>query len=282
MLAAARVEHLVYPYTVAVTPGVSTYRMPTRSAGGTLRDVVWLDAAGNPWPLTQISSDQVLTVGAVSQQGTPGYYYLRNYDVVLVPVPNVAGTLSMPYYARPNRLVLPDTESMLVASATYTGTGPYTLTLEVPEPPAGMGTLFSYTPYDVVAGEPGFATLLGAVVGVLSDNDPAPWTFTLTGLASQLPTVAAGDYLCLAGQAPVPQCPVELFGLLAVRGARRALKAVGDDRWQALADDVGELEDKARDWLTTRVAGDTQQAGGQIGQSGLVAGRGLWGVMGFG
>ena len=268
MLAAARVEHLVYAYSTTVVSGTAAYRLPSRAAGGTLRDVVYLDTSGNQQPLTQLSSDQAREIGNTSTTGTPHSYYLRNYDVVLVPVPNVGGTLSMPYYARPNRLVA--AADVPILSVSNVGTA-WTIFSDQNPPGLSTGTY----PLDLVRGIPGFETL--ATSFTVTEPAPDDWRYAFTLPVGEVATTA--DYLCLPGTAPVPQCPVELFGLLAVRGARRALKAVGDDRWQALADDVGELEDKAKNWLQSRVSGDTQQAGGQISGGGLVAG--LWGSFGW-
>lgn len=270
MLAAARVEHLVYAYDVTVVPSQAAYRMPSRAAGGTLRDVVFTDTAGNPWPLILLSADQIRQIGPLSQQGTPTSYYLRNYDVVLVPVPNVAGTLSLPYYARPNRLVIES--AVPVLSVSNVGTA---WEIQSDQNPSGLST-GTYA-LDLVRGTPGFETL--ATTFTVTEPSPDDWRYAFTLPVGEVATTA--DYLCLPGTAPVPQCPVELFGLLAVRGARRALKAVGDDRWQALEADVAELEDKARDWLMSRVSGDTEQAGGQVGSSGLVVSFGFGGVGGY-
>lgn len=269
MLAAARVEHLVYAYSTPVVVGQAAYRMPSRAAGGTLRDVVYLDASGNPWPLIALSSDQVRQIGPVSQQGTPTSYYLRNYDVVLVPVPNVGGTLSLPYYARPNRLVAETDVPIL----TVTNTSGTTWEITGDQNPPGLGT-GTYA-LDLVRGIPGFETL--ATSFTVTEPAPDDWRYVFTLPVGEVATTA--DYLMLPGTAPVPQCPVELFGLLAVRAARRAIKAVGDERWQSLDADVAELEDKARSWLQSRVSGDTQQAGGQIGGNGLLP---SWGMFGFG
>jgi hypothetical protein len=286
MLTASRLDYLVYAYTVAVTSGKASYRMPTKAVGGTLRDVVFIGADGNPCPLTLLSSDEVRTIGNPATLGTPMGYYLRNYEVVLVPPPNVTGTLSMPYYARPNRLVLAGASTVTGARAIACATASYNtvagslqMSFHDGDPPAvldgqGAGT----QALEIVRASPGFETLLTVADGEPTIIEVAPnsWAYRFTGFTSN-PGIVGGDYICLPGESPVPQLPVELFGLLAVRGARRALKAVGDDRWQALEADVAELESKAKDWLTSRVSGDTKQAGGQVAGSGLVAGVGFGG-----
>lgn len=266
MLAASRTEHLVYPYTVPVVSGTAAYRMPPRAVGGALRNVSFLDTADNPRRLREVSADEVELVGGSSNQGTPFGYYVRNYEVVLVPQPNVAGTLSMPYYARPSKLVaasavLPIVEVNIVGSAVE-------LTLEYTDPAALTPFPYNRTTLDVVRATPGFETLVADGANSSPTNNVGTVTITFAS-TSALQVPSPGDYVCVPGQAPVPQAPVELHGLLAARTARRLVKAVGDDRWQSLDADVQELEAKAQDWLTGRVAGQTQQAGASIGSSGL-------------
>lgn len=269
LLSASRAEHLVYTHSVPVVSGTAAYRMPPRAIGGSLRNVSFNDSAGNPHRLRELSSDEVEQIGEITQGGTPYGYYTRNYHVVLVPEPNVSGTLELPYYARPNRLVLPAAVAVVLSTSQLNDTE-VELTLTAAAPMA-MQTL---TQVDVVRATPGFETLIPL--------GPATWdaAFETVTIATSVAAtdIVAGDYVCTPGDAPVPQVPVELHGLLAVRAARRAVKSVGDDRWQALDADVAELEQKAKDWLAPRVAGQTQQAGGSIGSSGIGPfGGGGWG-----
>lgn len=275
LLSTSRAEHLVYPYTVAVVSGTSTYRMPPRAIGGSLRNVSFVDSANTAIRLRELSMDEVETIGTSTNQGTPFAYYTQNYSVVLVPVPNVAGTLSMPYYARPNALVLQGSSAVSGARcvALTSVSGDTTFITIVTSPPT---VLTAATRVDIVRATPGFETLVaGAPVTV--EFLGGSYRFTITGLASGVGlSIATGDYLCLPNEAPVPQVPVELHGLLAARTARRLLKAVGDDRWQSVDADVQELEGMALKWLAPRVAGQTQQSGSSIGSSGIGPFGGAW------
>lgn len=267
LLVQSRAEHLVYSYTVAATSGTAGYRMPTRAiGGGGLRDVVWIDSSGTAQPaLQQISSDENAATNPGS--GTPTAYYVRNYTVVLVPTPNVAGTVSMPYYARPNRLVSPD-DCAVITSVSVVGTDYQFVAATPPAPLQAAGAEF-----DVIRATPSFETLIAG--GLSFDGSD---TFNIA-VASVVEAPAVGDYVCVSGQAPVPQVPVELHGLLAARTARRVVSAAGDANARALLDaDIAELESRAMDVISVRVSGDTQQAGGSIGSSGLVSG--LWGWLG--
>lgn len=283
MLAAGRAEHLVYPYTQDVVVGQRAYRMPPRAIGGSLRDVAFITASNQPFSLRQLSADEIEQVGRLDNPGTPYAYWLQNYKVMLVGAPNVAGTLSTPYYARPNALALPgaSTGGAIINVGGDSVTIQYTVQFSSSAAAdafiaatSGLGG-GGATLVDLVRGTPGFESLAVNVAplgGGLDDPDTVQVEVSGALLdPTDMPVV--GDYLCSAGTAPVPQLPVELHGLLAVRASRRALKAVGDDRWQALDADVAELEDRAKTWIATRVSGDTQQAGGQVGD-GLVGGLG--------
>lgn len=266
LLSQARTEHLVYPYTQTVTSGVDTYRMPPRAIGGSLRDVGFRNTAGQIFRLRQLSADELETIGRVDNQGIPYAYWLQGYKVVLVGLPVVEGTLSTPYYARPNTLVA-TTAAVACTTASAVGTA-WTLTY-TGTAPSGLST--GTVQVDIVRATPGFETLVENVACTITGPSAGTYTYTFTSSATD---IVAGDYICLAGQAPVPQLPVEMHGLLAARTTRRMLKAVGDDRWQAIEADVQELEERAKNWLAPRVASDMQQAGGSIGNNGIVGGMG--------
>lgn len=278
MLSVSRAEHLVYPYTAAVVSGTAEYRMPPRAIGGSLRDVEFIGTDNQPHSLRQLSQDEAEEIGGSNNTGTPYAYYTRNYHVRLVPVPNVAGTLSLPYYARPNKLVVAGLAAVSGARATAISTTAYNsvadtllITILGDPPTAIQGGVAGAMALDIVRATPGFETLTTTTEAstTIVEISPNVWTYTLTGVVAD-PGVVSGDYVCVAGEAPVPQVPVEMHGLLAARAARRLVKATGDARWQDLNADVVELEDKAKSWLSPRVAGDTQQAGGSIGCSALM------------
>lgn len=248
MLVNARAEHGIYPYSTAVTAGTATYRMPHRSMGGALRDVVWMPAGGTPVYLPAKSSSDPLVVAEAARTGPPLAYFVRNYQVVLVPTPHAAGTLSMPYYARPNRLI-PTTQCAVVETVAEASTN-YLITVSGTPPVA----LQDAVPVDVVRGTPGFETLVAATIP--SYDNPSPGVHTYEIAQSLLPEAPVqGDYLCLAGEAPVPQVPVEMHGLLIVRVALAAVEGTGDTGPTAagLRRQAAELELRCRQWLSPRV-----------------------------
>ena len=241
LLHQAKSEHLVTPYSVAVEPGVAEYRIPPRAiGGGGLRDAVW-EYSGHKVSLREIPVEEVPHWG--DSQGTPTGYYPRGYSVVLVPTPNVVGTLHLPYYARPNALVLPSVCIYVNGPVQQDGAN-LLIGASVPIPFTVGQTV------DVMRSTPAFESLVmdAPVVAV----DPLG-LLTVEATSSQ---VQEGDWVSLAGTSPVVQLPVEMLGLLAVRTARRALKAAGDSRWRDLDEDVSELEGRARTWLSPRNDGE--------------------------
>jgi hypothetical protein len=280
LLVTARSEHLVYDYTVAVANGTASYRMPPRAVGGALRNVSFIDTSGNPVRLREISLDEVEQIGATTNGGTPYAYYVRGYRVVLVPVPNVVGTLTMPYYARPNALSETNTSRGGPAQSVSLFNGNVDVRIVVSLGSISNGTAFAAAatgkPLDVIDRRPPFEALVfDATPDSVVDNGNGTVRVQYP-VSTFVSLPVAGDYVYLAGYSPVPQVPAELQGLLAARAARRLVKAVGDDRWQALDADVAELEQRAKDWLAPRVSGQTQQAGGTIGSSGIGPFGGNW------
>lgn len=244
LLHQAKAEHLVTDYSVSVASGTAAYRLPPKSiGGGGVRDVVW-EYGGQKVSLRQVPVEEVPDYGTAT--GTPFGYYFRGYTVVLLPTPNVVGTLHMPYYARPNELVATS------SAATVTGSEA-----------GGAWLLSSVTPLGLTEGVAGTASLdiLRATPAFETLYSGTSVTISASGYINvdQVPTtagVALGDYVCLAGKSPVVQLPVEMLGLLAARTARRALKAAGDGRWKDYDADVAELEFAVRAWLSPRNDGE--------------------------
>lgn len=247
LLVDTQTERGVYLSDVTVTSGTAEYRLPSRASGARFKSVGWRTPGSSTFKrLRHLSADSYYLQN-LTEGGEPYGFFLRDTSLVLVPTPNTAGTLRVPYYLRPNTLVLP------AAAGVVLSTGASTITM--------TGTVSGFTSgatYDVVRGTPGFETL---VLGVTATVAGAVLTFS-----SPLPTnyfaPVAGDYVCLSGQSPVAQCPVEVRGLLGVRAARRALKAVNEGQQAAMLDaDVTELEAVARSLLAPRADAEPQEWG---------------------
>lgn len=244
LLVESQTDRAVYLSTTPLVAGQAEYRLPSRALAGRWQSVAYVEPGGGLFRLQQLNPEDYYRQNRVNR-GVPAAFFVRDNRLVLVPTPDVAGSLHVPYYGRPNRLVAP-TEAAIVASVagnalTFAG-----------GPPAGFSGALAF---DLVRGTPGFETLGANLAGTLVGS-------VLTLAAAPPSELVPGDYVCLAGQAPVAQCPVELRGLLATRAARRALKAVNEAQQASLLDaDVVELEAVARSLLAPRVDGEPKEWG---------------------
>lgn len=240
LLVESQSERLVYVSDTAVTPGTAAYRLPSRAVAGRWQSVGWIGQGDSAYTRLRQVHPEDYYLQSTQAQGTPYGFFVRDNRLVLLPTPNAAGTIRLPYYMRPNALVAPSTAGVIAtlvgAAVTFTG-----------GIPAGFT---SGAAYDIVRGSPGFETL---VVGVTATIAGSTLTFS-EALPTDTLAPAVGDYVCLAGQSPVPQCPVEVRGLLATRAARRALMSVGEGQQASMLDaQVTELTEVARSLLSPRV-----------------------------
>src|SRR5690606_8653031 len=88
---------------------------------------------------------------------------------------------------------------------------------------------------------------------------------TITGISgttiefSSLPDeLAVGDYVCLAGESPVPQIPVEFHALLAQEVVVKVLEALGKSTKDA-KDDLKTLKENLPNLITPRVQGESRR-----------------------
>ena len=240
VLTGVREEYAVTDYDVALTAGTSTYALPPRASGGALRNVMLADGAGNYLPVLRVSPEHYRDV----TNGRTGGYYFKDDSVVLVPTPS-SGTLRLQYFRRPNKLVTV-AECAVVASINV-GRTVITTAGSVP------ASFVTGVVLDVVDQTPAFRTLGMdlATTGTVSGT-------TIT-LSAALPvSVAAGDYVCLAGESPIPQVPVELHPLLAQRVVVKSLEALGDQK-MVVADGICErMRKTAISLLSPRSQGSTR------------------------
>lgn len=260
----AKAEHGVVQYTVSATVGQASYQLPTNAFASTLRDVYWIDASGAITPLEPRSAADPLMYALARNNGTPRYYYLRGSRVSVVPPPAATGTLALPHYARPNQLVLV-ANAVVVSGASNVGSA-WTLQF-VGTPPAGLDTA-GVVQVDVIRSTPGFETIMSGSCLITGGPGPGVYTYEVTSTE----TIVEGDYICLPGESPVPQCPVELFPLLHARAALVAVPSTGDmsQASAALAAQVADLEAKARAFLQPRVESGSPPPGKGLGTNPLL------------
>lgn len=269
----SKAEHGITQHTVTAVVGRSEYPIPPNAFGGTLRDVYWIDASNNITPLQPRSGADPLMYALSRNNGTPQYYVMRGSRVEIVPPPAATGTLAMPHYKRPNALV--PVASTIAIDAVNVGGGSVFLTINYD---GVVPFAFTTEHLSVVSASPGFES---RVVNSLNFNPDAQGggVFVLEFNADDMVggTPEVGDYLCLPGESPVPQCPVELFPLLHARTALVAVPSTGDmsQATAALAAQVADLEAKAVAFLQPRVESGSPPPGKGLGSNpllGVVAG----------
>lgn len=274
----AKSEHGVVQYTVPVTVGTSEYQLPPNAFASTLRDVYWIDASNNITPLDPRSPADPLVYSLSRNNGTPRYYYLRGSRVAVVPPPGIAGTLAMPHYARPGRLVFEE-DAPAIQIVAPLGGGLYSVAVADTAGHIAAFTRFAQTgSFNLMSQEPTFE-ILGSVAVVAGPDTPGNGLVILTVSSAMAPV--PGNYACAANESPVPQCPVELFPLLHARAALVAVPSTGDmsQAATALAAQVADLEAKARAFLQPRVESGSPPPGKGLGSNpllGVVSGS--WGA----
>jgi hypothetical protein len=213
---------------------VGSVRIPTRAIGGKLREVQFVDARGLFTSIPQITVDQLQVVDfGFYVKGNVGYIWSKGK-----PLSANWRTIRLSHYQRPSDLVYP------AAAGVITGMAGTSVTL------ASVPTGFtSSVYYDLVRAQPGFETLSVGKGATVAGS-------TLT-FASLPPDLTIGDYVCLAGQSPVPQIPAELHPLLAQAITVKVLQAIGDDGgMQAAMGLLARLERDARNLIAQRIDGE--------------------------
>lgn len=196
-LLTAREEYLIFSESVAVAAGAAYVRIPYRAINGELRHLWWESGDTTRTrldyhPIEDIENYETDSVGSPN-----GFYIMGNY-VVLLPAPQVAGSLVMAYPFRPNTLV----DGSTTATATVVS-GAVNTAITVANVPTNF---VSGAMFDVIDARSGNGILYYDKVGTIVGN-----VITFVGL---LPLAGVGCYVCAAGESPVPMLPEEAHPLL--------------------------------------------------------------------
>lgn len=232
VLLAAREEYLVskIPFDQTIVSGTTRYAMPPRAIGGRLRQVLISGTDGAYVPLPRVEPEN----------STDDVGYVFDGNSLVLTDSTLTGTLRQTYFMRPNRLVA--TSAVGLITAINTGTG--VVTCNIP------ATFTTSERYDFVKGTPGFEC--SAIDLTASAVGGSTITFTAGDLPSSL---AVGDYVCLAGESPIPQIPVELHPFLSQRVVVRALSAIGDAKREFAQQDADRLRARAVSLISPRDQG---------------------------
>ncbi len=172
----------------------------------------------------------------MAPDGGPGVYFKRNRVFVLPSDGAGFDTLRMSIVMRPNRIVTQDD----AAQITQINTGTKTLTFA-----SCPSTWTTASLIDLIQQNPHFDWL--AIDQVIT----AITTTTMTFSSSLPDDLAVGDWVSLAGESTVIQCPVELQPLLAQEVANVCMKAQGDEKGYELGKEEAKMIREEVEWSIT-------------------------------
>ncbi len=225
-------DYLTANYDQPIAAAVYRYGPHRRQVK--LREVRFIDEDGHDLDVPRIALEHL-------EHAQDGFHFSGSQIVLINPSRWDGCTLRQVYYARPSRLVL-TTDVGVVASVLG---GAITLAAAAPARLTGnvvVDIVRGVAPFDLLASDVP-AVVAGAVATVDVASVPA-------GLA-------AGDFVCLAEETPVPQIPPDLHPLLAQATAAEVLDQIGDsDAYQRAAAKMQGLLGGARALIVDRVPGE--------------------------
>lgn len=206
-----------------VENGVASYPISPRAAGGKIRAARILDRGGQPCYLSYYGREEVAQ--ASSAPGFPSGLVVEGSTFRLFPVPQgLSGYwLEVDIYIRPAALVpLAKTATILNVSVADGSTSVAALrttdNAEIFDDAAELDIVSVTPPFDTKS--------LQTTVVTSTPTGGGVYELLLDG---ELTTLGLGDYICLPGEAPVVQAPLEWHPLLALKVATRQLASLGDE-----------------------------------------------------
>jgi len=237
MIIALKEEYYVQAESQNITANVAAYPIPHRALGLSLREVKKI-VSSSIIDMDRISPEDIES----TQTGTPVAFYLEAQDVVLYPTPNATqDTLKLSYFKTPSKPVT--VAECAVITAINTGSGLVTAT-----PPT---TWTASSVLDFISRQNGHKCLG-------TDITPSSITSTtITFATADLPaTLAIGDYVALATEAPFIQVPDVCFDLCVRLTVNELLDSMGDQAGlQSGLTATAILKQNVQSLLMTRVQG---------------------------
>lgn len=238
-----REDYYLHETDIDMTAGKSQYRIPKRAIGGKVKSVCIVDTNGDETQLEKIDYENRVFYDNAANP----VFYVKNNSIVIVPEPDTtlaAQTLRISYFIRPSSLVV----EASAAQITSINTGANTVTVS-----AVPSTITASTPIDFVRGDGGFECL---DIDVTPTN-LASTTFTFSSLPDDL---EVGDYICLAGETPIPQIPAELHTVLALRVTATVLSSLGFiNEMKAVQKKLEEAEEAVTHLISPRVDSNSKK-----------------------
>lgn len=262
MIMTVREEYLVDYMEYNVDGTTNLFEIPTRAIGAKLRDVTVVinpqqnDGAINERSLPEIAAEDAVWNNNYNNFLSLQAFFLRDNNVVLSPSSTTfAGQIIRLYYfKRPSKLIQVSACSQITSISTNTAI--------VNLVPTNFGTTGIITiTADVVKAKPPFKIL---TMDITLTIDTTTNTVTFPSDLSDY-DIQEGDYICLAGESPIPILPVEIHSLLAQRVAVKILASLGDDKnFQIATNRLVEMEKNIRGLISNRVEGANRKVVNQF------------------
>lgn len=216
LILSTREEFYLTYQDVTLTTNQTEISLPYRAFGSKVRIIKPINSSGQegiplvPVPI-DIEFDYRDNYYADSSRG----FYLRNDKIVLLGRPGSLGatTLRIYYYLRPNNIVSTDRVSTIESIDTVTNT------VTVDTVPSNID---STVLVDVIQSLPNHKT-------VTFDQTVNVNSLTNEITFSSIPEdMVVGDYICVAGETPTPQIPVDVLPILEQSVVCKVLESIGD------------------------------------------------------
>lgn len=116
-------NYLLIERDVPVNSAQGRYQIPTRAVGNKLKNVAYVDNAGNIFQMTRIQLDDLPYQQYAVTTGFITKYYVEGDEIVIVPMnrPPSSGFLRFYYYLRPNQLVEESRVTKITSVDYYNG-----------------------------------------------------------------------------------------------------------------------------------------------------------------
>lgn len=234
-------EHY-YEYDVDVAINATgVYDIPTRAVGGQIANLA-LISNNSRLDLNWITEDGLSRYDQ-TDRGIPGAYIKRNQIILIPPTGTGYDYIRISIYLRPGQFI----ETTSAAQITSINTGTNTVSFTLGTIPA---TFVTTQTFDFIQNKPHFDHLA-------IDQTAATVTSTTMIFSSLSSRLAVGDWVSLAEQSPVVQCPVELQPVLMQSTASIILQGQGDlDKLEASEKRLEGMDKRTTSLYTPRIRGE--------------------------
>lgn len=238
IILSTREEYFLRHKDITLSEGEREIDIPYRAIGMRVRAIKSVVDNKEGRPLSHIPLDRVDDYDGLYDYDLDRGFYLSNDRIKLIN--NSTGTLRVYYYLRPNNLVEQSRTGTIQAIDTDTNT------ITVSTFPSVIN---DNSEVDFIQATPNHRTYAFDVeVSSVSSG-----TREIT--CASLPTgLQVGDYICLAGETPTPQIPVDVIPVLEQAVVCKVLESIGDtEGLQNATSRLQKLEQRMLTLLDARV-----------------------------